>query len=164
MQRPSEDVRFSAQATRLSENIVVGIQKLIAAKYTFSNGSFDPNMVTLAPGLVQSYDKVELIESFIKNSHIHWDKIKERDEHYFIQHLDEVFTKLSPDMLLLIKDLYFASNSKDGRHIITSSFKKNLWDNLDALVKISIKYIHKHMGIFKGIDVKYHAKVWQLEL
>ena len=125
------------------------------------------------------YDKKRLIEGFIKNSHEKcWDKIKARDEVYFVENMSTIFGDLPIPDLNLFKDL-FLTRDKKGDSVISIDLKNEIWDLFSVMTRISIRYIHKHRmpiadgagnfiytnpNFFSQVDLDYHVKVWNLKL
>ena len=128
---------------------------------------------------IQSFDdKNYLIQGFIENSHEKcWDSIKNRDEQFFVENAGNIFKYLPNDKVNLFKDL-FITKDKYGNSVVSIELKNQLWKLFDAMIKISIKYIHKNRGpclmengipaykisFFPTVDVSYHAKNWQVIL
>lgn len=173
-----EEERFIKNAIIMAQALYEGIRRLNNAGYK----SIDPNIINVVTTIISSFDKHYLIQCFIKNSHEKcWDNIKQRNETFFIENSNEIFKFLSVDKLNLFKDLFKAKDSK-GNNIISDSLKNQMWNIFDAMIKISIKYIHKNRGpysyinsngeiingynksFFDNVDITKHAKVWNVNL
>lgn len=173
-----EEERFSKNASIMTQAIQESVSKLYKEGYK----TVDPNMVALAAGFISAFDKNFLIQGFIQNSHnTCWDKIKERDEDFMINNSGDIFKYLPMDKVSLFRDLFLTKDDM-GESVVPDSLKEQLWDILGAMVKISIKYIHKHRSpfskidssgnevrgyknsFFDQVDVPYHTKVWGIAI
>jgi len=172
-----EEERFAKNTTIMAQAVQECIQKLYNAGYKTAN----PTMIALAVSVISSFDKHYLIQGFIENSHKKcWDSIKERDEIYFVANAANIFKYLPLDKVNLFKDL-FTTKDVQGISVISQTVKNQLWDIFDAMVKISIKYIHKKRGpysyvtdtgiltayslsFFDDVDIKYHSTKWGVKL
>lgn len=85
------------------------------------------------------------------------------------------------DKVNLFKDL-FTTKDKNGKNVISDQFKEQIWKLFDAMIKISIKYIHRQRNPYSHkndegeligaygaefmdeVDINYHATVWELKL
>lgn len=172
-----EEERFAKNAGVMVSAVHECVEKLFNAGYK----TIDPQIVALAGGLMSSFDKHYLIQGFIENSHEKcWDSIKERSESFFVENASDVFKYLPMDKVNLFKDL-FTTKDPQGHSVISQSLKDQLWKLFEAMVKISIKYIHKHrqpysyatqQGIvnayrssfFDEVDLIRHGRVWEVKL
>jgi hypothetical protein len=171
-----EEERFAKNTTIMAQAIQEGIKKLCDAGYQ----TVDPTIVALAVTVISSFNKHYLIQGFIENSHEKcWDSIKKRDENFFVENASDIFKYLPMDKVNLFKDL-FLTKDKNGNSVISQSLKTQLWDLFDAMIKISIKYIHKNRApysystpngminaygaqFFDEVDLDHHATVWELK-
>lgn len=174
---PPEEERFSSNTNKLGEAIKICIRKLFDMGYQ----TVDLSLVEFAVIAIANYDKHALIQGFIKNSHAEcWDKIKVRDEQYFVDNSAKIFAHLPAGEVNLFKDL-FTTKDKNGNSVIEQEFKNKIWTLFDALVKISIKYVHKgrdpyvadvkgvatnaySKSFFDDVNVQYHAINWNVIL
>jgi hypothetical protein len=172
-----EEERFSKNATIMTQAIQEGIQRLYDSGYQ----TVDPILVSTASVLIASFNKHYLIQGFIDNSHdTCWDKIKARDEEYFVNHASDIFKYLPMDKVNLFKDL-FLTKDINGRGVVSNSLKEQIWELFDAMIKIAIKYVHKGRapysystasGLCNAYDASFmdyvnidkHAQVWGLKL
>jgi hypothetical protein len=159
--RPPEEERFAANALNLANAILYAVNKLNEKGYK----SIDPNTIALGIAVIQTFNKHDLIQGFIKNSHKKcWDKIKERDEQFFIENACHIFEYLPTDSITLFKELYMTKD-KHGNNIITQELKNEIWSNFDSMIKISIQYVYKNkLPELKHVDVQHHAKNWAVKL
>lgn len=176
-QLPPEEERFSSNTNKLGEAIKLCINKLFSLGYQTVN----PALVELAVSAIANYDKHVLIQGFIKNSHQEcWDKIKVRDEQYFVDNASKVFSDLPAGEVNLFKDL-FTTKDKHGHSVIEQNLKDKIWNLFDTLIKISIKYVHKRRdpyiadvkgvstnayskSFFDDVNVSHHANNWKVML
>ena len=177
IQTPSEEERFQKNAVILGSLVQKCVMDLNKAGYN----SINPFIVSMATTLLASFDKSYLIQGFIENSHkLCWDQIKKRDEHFFTENAADVFKALPMERVNLFKDL-FLTHDASGKSIVPQVSKDQMWDIFDALIKISIKYIHRdrqpycqeidgkivklyHASFFDEIDLVYHADLWKVKL
>ncbi len=168
MQRPPEEERFKSNAIVMTQALQNGLQKLHQDGYPV-----DLTVVTLAAAIINGFKSHDLINGFIKKSHLEcWDKIKNRDEDYFVNNVSTIFEQLPMQSVNLFKDLFLTKDSH-GVSVVSESLKTQIWCLFDAMIKISIQYIHKHRemvdgkytkSFFDDVDVEHHAKVWQCRL
>jgi hypothetical protein len=168
MQRnlPSEEIRFANNVSVMGQAISTGINKLHKEGYKV----IDPITVVFALSVIESHGKEnphDLIDKFISRSHEEcWDKIKERDEKYFIENMSNIFNMIPQDSVNIFKDL-FTTVDKNGCSVIPIQLKEEIWNLFDALIKISIKYIYKqnkHNNKYSHIDLDRHCHVWSIKL
>lgn len=172
-----EEERFAKNTTIMAQAVHESVQKLYNGGYK----TVDPGMVAFAVTVISAFDKHFLIQGFIENSHEKcWDSIKGRNEIFFIENASDIFKYLPMDKVNLFKDL-FLTKDPQGNSVISQSLKNQLWDLFDAMIKISIKYIHKHRSpysyqtdtgivnayaasFFDEVDLNRHAGVWGVKL
>lgn len=176
MIKPEEE-RFSDTTIQLSKAIHYNVTNLFNLGYKTVN----PDTVVLISKGIEFFDKHQLIMGFITNSHnLCWDKIKERDENFFIENANEIFQYIPSGEINLFKDL-FTTKDENGISIINQDSKDQIWKLFDAMIKISIKYIHKHRApysqkrnetiecfydrsFFNDVDLIKHSKTWAVVL
>ena len=171
-----EEERFAKNTIIMAQAVHDSISRLYNAGYKTVN----PKLVELAVTVISAFDKHYLIQGFIENSNEIWDSIKKRDENFFVENASNIFKYLPMDKVNLFKDL-FQTKDSSGRSVLSESLKKQLWDLFDAMIKISIKYIHKGRSpyscssaegfvstygasFFDEIDLKHHSSVWNIKL
>lgn len=163
--RPPEEERFTKNAIQLIKAVHHGIEKL------YNEGYQNVNPTILAMGIVllsnDELDKHSFIKKFIDKSHEKcWDKIKERDEDFFIKNIDNLFD-LSSTNVNMIKDLY-STKDKQGQLIVKQDFKDDVWLLLEAMIKCAIQYVYKRQqrdsGAFKHVKIDHHMKVWKIKV
>lgn len=177
----TEEERFYKNTLVLVDAITECSGRLQSSGYT----EITPAMCASAKCLIQlKYERNmrEFIETFIAASHSEcWDRIKNREEEYFVQHAGKLFSALPLDKVNLFKDLFLGKDSQ-GRNIVPQAVKDQIWGLLDAMVKISIKYVHKGRGpysyrtetgemanaysisFFDDVNVGHHCNVWNVML
>lgn len=164
---PPEEVRFANNATIMGHAISNGVNILNNAGYK----TIEPIKVLFAVSYIESQGKEDphhLINLFILNSHeLCWDKIKERDEKFFLENVNNIFSVLPSESVNLFKDL-FLTVDKHGKSIISTQLKDQIWGLFDAMIKISIKYIYKQQiqdpGKYAEVDLQKHAQTWDVKL
>jgi hypothetical protein len=164
---PPEEERFLKNTIELIKAVHHGVKNLYDKGYKV----IDPKTIELAICVISSknFDKHYLITKFIEKSHQEcWTKIKQRDEHYFINNAHRIFEDLpaASSFVDMFKDLYLTTD-KNGKGIIDDSLKDDIWNLFDAMIKISIRYVHKNRdnnNLFDAVDLQNHVNTWQIKL
>jgi hypothetical protein len=177
MQTPPEEERFQRNAVILGNLVQKCVTDLNKAGYN----SINPMTVQFATTMIGGFDKVYLIQGFIDKSHKEcWDQIKKRDEDFFVKNAGEIFSMLPAERVNLFRDV-FLIRTPEGKSVVPLESKNQMWDLFDALIKISIKYIHRnrqpysqnvngelmrayHASFYDEVDVMYHADNWKVQL
>ena len=147
-QIPPEEERFLVNSSELAEVLYQGVKVLHDAGYKV----VDPNMILLAKAVIMNLDKKSLITGFIDNSHqLCWNKIRVRDEIFFIENASGMFKDLPTAEINLFKDL-FTIKDANGQAVVGADLKNSIWDTVDSLIKICIKYIHKRRDPYSMIE------------
>lgn len=173
---PPEE-RFAKNTIIMAQAIHESIKKLYDSGYK----TIDPNIIAFAVTVISSFDKHYLIQGFIDNSHKKcWDYIKERNEVFFLNNSGDIFRYLPMDKINLFKDMYETKDSQ-GNGVISQSLKNQIWSLFDAMIKISIKYIHERRSpysysegsrivnaygasFFDEVDLNRHMGIWGVKL
>lgn len=178
-QNPSEEVRFLANVSDLIDLI----HELTSMCWDSGCQDLNPTLILAAGAYLKSYDKIKLIETFITYSNEHWEKIRTRDENFFINNAHEIFQHLPvQEGKINAFKILFTATEKDGTPIVVKEDRDAVWEIFDSLVKICIKYIHrvrevKYVKTDKGmrpyyvnkekfpkIKVRKEAKSWNITL
>ena len=172
-----EEERFAVNTNILAQAIQESITKLYDTGYR----TIDPGMVQMAVAVISTFDKHYLIKGFIKNSHnTCWVYIKDKNQEFFLKNSSEIFKYLPMDRVNLFMDL-FTTCDENGVCVISDDLKDEIWGLLQAMVKISIKYIHKmrvpkcsiinnvptntyNRKFFDEVELEKHAKSWNINL
>lgn len=172
-----EHERFAKNTTIMAQAIFEGVKRLYDAGYKTVN----PSTIEFAVAIISAFDKHNLIQGFIENSHVKcWDNIKKRNEQFFVENSGEIFKYLPTENVNLFKDLFLTKDST-GKSVVSQGLKDQLWSLLDANVKISIKYVHNNRSpysystsdgvsnaygtsFFDNVDIAHHANVWNVRL
>ena len=172
-----EEERFADATVQLSKAIHYHVTNLFNLGYK----TVEPKTVLMISQAIEFFNKHQLIAGFITNSHLKcWDKIKERDENFFIENANDIFQYLPSGEVNMFKDL-FTTKDKNGVDIIDNDSKLQIWRLFDNMVKVSIKYIHKHRSpfsqkendkitcfyersFFDDVDIKKHSALWNVTL
>lgn len=172
-----EEERFYKNTIVMAHAIYESVKKLNDAGYK----TIQPDLIDFAIRVISAFDKHYLIQGFIINSHEKcWDSILKRDEDFFVTNASDIFKYLPMDKVNLFKDLFLTKN-KNGESVVPVGLKEDLWILFDAMVKISIKYIHKNRDphsyskddniinaygsdFFEEINIDYHANNWKIKL
>ncbi len=177
-QNPPEEERFLTNVLDLTALV----HELATTCWNSGTKDINPQLVFIAEKYLENYDKISLIETFIKHSHPHWDEIKNRNEEFFIEHAHILFKHLPIDSNNINAfKVFFTAIDENGENIIIEEDRDAIWDIFDSLVKICIKYVHKVRGVklvdtgkglrpayiknkFPDIKVRKQAKIWGIKL
>ena len=149
--------------------------------------TMNPSLIILGKSYLAGLNKTDLITAFINNSYgspdnNYWDEIRDRNEEFFINHSDSVFSNVpvGKGNMTAFKTL-FTAKDENGENIINGEDRDAIWDMFFSLVKICIKYIHRvreciiveidgkwkkryQKNFFPKIKVLKEAKKWDIEL
>jgi hypothetical protein len=171
MTQPPEEERFFKNIIEMVKLIRKEVQRCYHEKKT----PIDPQLIDMIGAFLQVLDKHTIIRIFINNSHTKcWDKIKMKDREFFRKDAGDIFASLPMDKVNLFSDLFFKYDEA-GNRMITDDFERRLWAFFDSLVKISIKYVHKHRepdasGTYTKafsvpeVDIEHHMKSWDIKM
>jgi len=179
METPNEEERFMTNI----KDLINLMHELITTCWEEGIKDINPIMINFAGSYLSSYDKTELIETFIEHTHQEcWEKIRLKEEQFFIEHTDKIFGKLpvGKNNIDAFKIL-FTSKDKNGNYIIIEEDRDAIFDIFGTLVKICIKYVHRVRECyltekdgkmvprykyekFPNIKVREHAKKWKIDL
>lgn len=80
-------------------------------------------------------EKKDIIEGYIKRSHMHWDHIRSRNTEYLVQNAATLFNEVPIDISGLLRTLLSGSN-------MHPSDLTRIWNTANGMVRICIRYIH----------------------
>lgn len=177
---PSEEERFSCNARALTQRMVEEIDILQAQGYC---ANLPTHLLKMLPTLIAMYNKKELLEGFIRNSYRYWGEIYNRDIVFFRDNADEIFAAKLPTVNVRLFREIFAEKDSRGGLILKPETIEYIWNNFQAMVKISLKYIHRERrpstyqdqagneciryanpDFFAEIDVPRLATIWKVTL
>lgn len=170
--------RFDKTLKELTELV----KELIGDVYAAGHNIINPIAIDLGSAwLNQRYNKVQIIQGFVKYSHPHWDMIKDRNEIFFSEHASAIFGGLAGNHVDTFKTL-FTMKDRKGNFVIAQDDRNAIWDFFDSMVKISIRYVFKNRKpsiridnegkakavylatFFDEIPLERHAKRWDIKL
>lgn len=170
---PTESERFISYAVTLANVLYVCTQQLNTAGHK----TVDLNLIIVARTFIERQNPDTAIIAFIDRSNgLCWDKIHEKDEHYFVEHANEIFNFLPMDTISIFRDLFLAVDA-NRIPIVPQDLKDKIWTLLASMVKTSIKYIHKRRqpysymiedilhydyaaDFYNEIDLPHHITLW----
>lgn len=132
------------------------IHDLISYCWTNNYKLVDPCVVKLALDAIATYEKSFLIETFIKYSQIHWEKIRLKDERFFIEDFESIFHFMSQEKLQKM-DLFkrlLELKKNNGEPALGKAARNAIWMMLHILVKASIEYLREHRELQTDSQVK----------
>ena len=163
MSRPTEEFRFKSNVLGIAEDIKYNVELLHNKKLT----TIDPNNIQMLADIIRLINPTMVIDEFITKSHLHWEKIKEKDETFFLEHAGHIFPFLLQDKMEPFLQLFHTKDNQ-GKCVISDDLKNTIWNNLHGMVKICIRYIHKHRidneTFHKEVNVQSCAQTWGLKL
>lgn len=185
METPSEEERFLTNVLDLTALV----HDLSTICWNAGVKDINPQMVLFGENYLKTMDKTKLIEVFIQSeekaleeNNSLWEKIKERDEKFFIENAHTIFQNLPIDTNKINAfKIFFTSKNNKGEFIIGVDDRDAIFNIFESLVKICIKYVHRIRGIkmvqtaqglrpaylnkkFPRIKVKELANLWKIEL
>ena len=160
MTQPPEEVRFIENVKILIRAVKDCLEKLTSEGLNVA----DPNLLILASNILPTLSPVNVIESFIVQSHLYWGTVNSRDEKYFISNAAQIFGPIPGVDMQTLK--YIFESEKNGEPIIPMTRKNQIWSLLSSMIKISIKYIYKHKEntALPHSTLMMHAKMWNIIL
>ena len=172
----SNEDRFATNVSSIF--IMVGQCIDIMNENWADNKKIDTGILKLAGNFIDSMDKKQLVQQFILKSHKFWNEIKERNENFFLEHSSGIFGHIGNGIAAKYIDSFstiFRERNRDGDFIINEDLRDDLWQAFQALVKISIKYIHTEREMEDGEykyefmndiipDIMTTAKEWKITL
>ena len=113
-EEPPEEERFLQNILDLTDLV----HELSTICWEEGCDEVNPTLVTIARGYLSGYNPTDLIETFIRYSHMYWDEIKERNENFFIEHANVIFKHLpiKTDNINAFK-VFFTTTDKNGEYI-----------------------------------------------
>lgn len=175
---PPEEDRFQSNMLALVDLV----RELIATCHASGKTTINPALISLARGILESYDKKVAIENFIGYSYEFWDQISKREEIFFLENCSTIFRDIPGNHLDAFRELYEARDA-EGKPIIIESDKDAMWEFFDSLIKICIKFIHRERGptmkdlnkgkgpqpvytvnSFPDVRLQHYSNVWKVDL
>jgi hypothetical protein len=175
--RPTAEERFKKTVIELSHLIHDLVKNVHDRGYEVVN----PSLVGLVSGFLSSYDATKLIRNFILYSYPHWDQISLREMKFFDENAADIFRDLPMKNVNSFKMLY-SLNDKEGNPVVCEEDREAVWEFFDALIKISIQYIHSQRRpamktdtagtrkmvytyeFCKEVDLSRQAEKWKVNL
>jgi len=173
---PPEEERFTSNVAELSQLVHL----LVSKAYNEGFNTVHPDLVAVAGCFLSSLDALSLIQGFIRRGHFHWDKIRLKEQDFFLANAGVMFGELPVSHVDAFKVL-FSSTRPDGSSVISPEDVSSLWDFFSSLVRICIKYIHRErhpysyrteQGVthaykrpfFEEVDIPTQARHWAINL
>lgn len=158
MTTPPPTERFHKTVVELSSLIADLIQEI----YDDGFKQIDPLIVRFAGSIIAGYNKVELINTFIDHSYMHWDQILIRDDRFFLENAGQIFAGLPMSNINAFKTLFEAKKS-DGSALISLDDKSEIWDFFHSLIRISHHHLHETQRRIPGLDLTVSADKWKVK-
>jgi len=173
---PAEPERFYACVLTLMEVAKDASVELAA----LGKGSISAGMIDIARNFLAHRDRNELIQLFIREGHEEcWDKVKTRDDRFFLENAERLFGKVRGFDLNLFQDVF--QKDANGNFLLSADLIEDVWLNLESMVRISINYVHNqrnpgqvshgntlvncyHGVFFNDVNLSKHAINWNMTL
>jgi hypothetical protein len=171
-EQPSHVDRFFGNMLEISNFIYDLIFRLNVKGYKVVN----PQIVKIGAELLKGYNKVDLLENFIKYSEKFWTEIKSKNEEFINNNVALIFSNLPAEHVKAFQEI-FSTKDTSGNLVVDSIDRETLWKFFHSYVKIAIKYIHDRRGPYSreevcrystkylpDIDLQKHALLWNVKL
>jgi hypothetical protein len=119
------------------------------------NTGLNAGLLRLGSGFLASFSSKDIIDTFIIRSYEHWNKIKNRDELFLIDHSGVLFHGLPQEHVSNFSKI-FQLTDENGEWLLPKQSRDSVWEVLDAMVDNSIRHIHKTRK-WDPIEKKYKA-------
>jgi len=159
MSEPDSKERFILN----TESLFGLVEDLIQSAYSNGYKTIDPSMIRFVNTLFKTMDPDYIIQRFISRSRKHWEKIKNRDESFFIDNASSVFEGLSLENINAFKNLFELTKEEcDDEPYVIEDDRDAIWDHFQSLVKISLSYLKENPQSNKwGIHVDKELEIWK---
>jgi len=169
----TEEERFS----QTIEELIKLVQDLTIEVTKKGYKIVDPQVIGVAVSVIKIVPASRLFEVFIRRSHEHWEKIRVKNKDFFIDEAHNMFSDLPGGHVSAFKDLV-SIRDKDNNSVVPAEDIDALFEFFHAMIKISIKYIHKQRqpivvkqadgtlykynvpSNFEYVQLDTHAKNW----
>lgn len=119
----------------------------------------DPLMLGFGISYIEQMSPKSLIETFIRQSFPHWEKIRSRDEKFFLEHASSLFNLGQFDVGKVFR-MMMTSSYPDGVMVVPSGTRDFIWRLLTGMVKLSIKYAIATPGMKGPVTEESVVKSW----
>lgn len=173
---PPAPERFYSCVITLLELAGEASQELVKLGIT----GLSAGIIDTARGFLGQRSKDGLIQMFIEKGYQEcWDKVSTRNSQFFLDNAERLFGSLQGFDLNIFQDVF--RKDQNGKFLLPADIIADVWENLDAMIRISINYIHSQRDprqvlnngelancyynvFFPDIDLPYHAAIWKVEL
>lgn len=158
MSEPDSKERFVLN----TESLFGLVEDLIQNAYNNGYKTIEPSMIRFVNTLFRTMDSDYIIQRFISRSRKHWEKIKNRDESFFIENASSVFEGLSLENINAFKNLFELTKEDEQEPYVVDEDREAIWDHFQSLVKISLSYLKENPNANKwGIHVEKELEIWK---
>lgn len=177
---PPEEDRFWSNARALSQKLVEEISSLQSGGYCKNVPS---HLLAIITPVISAYNRTNLIRGFIRNGSPYWEEIRNKNLVFFGENADAIFAAKLPIQNVYIFRELFSEKDAHGAPLIKAETIDYIWNNFQAMVKISIKYVHRERqptiyqdeagnnkiryanpDFFPELNVAELAKIWNITL
>jgi len=110
--------------------------------------------------VIMSYTPLDFLEAMIENSNEYWDEIYRKDEKFFDENIDRVFTGTGIDSsnVGVFKSLMKAED-ENGNLVIDKEKRDVIWKYMHSFVRLCINHIHERRGPKVQITVNERGQI-----
>jgi len=168
-QRPPAQDRFMCNI----DDLIDIVKKRLTETAERGYDVLSPTLIAFAGRVITNLSPHKVIGIFISNSHMHWSRIRERNEEFFLENAAGIFKDLPLSESIDAFQRLFRLRDENGELVLSQEHRDELWDAFTALVRISINYIHDERlytadgykyEFFPEIDLEKEAKLWNVKL
>lgn len=174
---PAAPDRFYSCVTILLELAGEASAQLNALGITGLSGE----VIGAAKGFLEARNRDSLIQMFIEKGHLEcWSKVKDRNSQFFLDNAQRLFGHVQGFDMNIFQDIFRKDST--GKFLLSADLVEDVWVNLDAMIRISINYIHitrkpGHLQqpdgsmancyyniFYNDINLALHAQTWGITL
>ncbi|AHH02032.1 hypothetical protein pv_466 [Pithovirus sibericum] len=159
MSNPPEE-RFKTNLISLAEYIVDVNQDAINRGHKLMESS----VLNLGVGILKVITGPSMVETFVRNSSPHWDKIRSRDQDYFNSKALDFFEGIPEGQIVAIRLLLTGKNDK-GEFYVKDEVREMIWKYLESFVRISIRYLAPNgKGLLPESKFQLEVQNWNIKI
>jgi len=95
--------------------------------------------IQAASMFLEKYEETNLMNKVIAKMSSHWPKVLVKDENFFLNESDKIFSELPIDVKLF-SSLF--SKDKNGKDTLNRDEKDKIWVYFHKMIELSCQYIH----------------------
>lgn len=169
--------------------VIIDMAQLIRKIVVYVNSKgyktkLTPQTIDLGTVALNGFSGKKLTHEFVKRSYkiapgcetdTYWDKAREKNEDFLHQNLSILFGELSMDLVQDFSDIMKLKDDK-GKYVVVDETRESIWEFLQALIKISIRFVHETrkpelidgkkqytVEYFSEISVSKQVTLWKIK-